>query len=567
MKNRNLYILLVGFLIGSVGFMACSEDFLDAPAQGALDAGTLANADGADAAVISAYSMLDGWANSWGVISSPWPASGSNWIWGSVMSDDAHKGSEAGDQGQTEELELFQWAPGNSYFNDKFIILYEGIARANAAIALVKSVESLGADAARLEGESRFLRAHFHFDAWKMWKNVPYYTEEDTDFRKANTADIVPMMVADFQFASSNLPATQGQVGRATKGAADAYLGKLHMFNKDYSAAKASLDAVVNSGVYGLNPCFQDMFSVAGENGPEMVFSYQASVNDGSDQGENGNFGDRLNFPHGGSPFGCCGFHQPTQNLVNAHRVGDNGLPLLDAFNEVDVDENYTGPLDPRIDWTIGRDGIPFLNIGTHEPSWIRARSFQGPYSPKKFSYRAGENQQSGGWTSTQLSPINFPIIRYADVLLMLAEAEVELGNLDRARDLVNMIRTRAGNCAQAADGGTTSGITDGAAYANYSVSTYDDSWTDQSVARRAVQYERRIELALEGQRFFDLRRWGIAEAVLNKYIAEEQPKRPYLNASAGYRSPLNDLFPLPTPQIDLSKIVGEAMIQQNPGF
>ncbi|MEL6924195.1 MAG: RagB/SusD family nutrient uptake outer membrane protein [Bacteroidota bacterium] len=566
MKKNNLLLFFVVLLLGA-GIVACSDDFLEAPPQGALDAGTLANEQGADAAVISAYSMLDGWAESWGSISSPWPASGSNWIWGSVMSDDAHKGSEAGDQGQTEELELFQWAPGNSYFNDKFIILYEGIARANAAIALVKSVENLDPDKARqLEAEARFLRAHFHFDGWKLWKNIPYYTEEDTEFRKPNNEDIVPKIIADFEFAADALPATQGQVGRATSGAANAYLGRVYMFVNDYSNAKSKLDAVVNSGNYDLSPCFNDIFNIGSENGPEMVFSIQASVNDGTSEGQNGMFGDRLNFPHGGSPFGCCGFHQPTQNLVNAHRVDDNGLPLFDTFNDTDVDENFTGPLDPRVDWTVGRDGIPFLDHGTHEPSWIRARSFQGPYSPKKFSYRAGQNQQSGGWVSTQLSPVNFPIIRYSDVLLMLAEAEVEVGSLERARELTNLVRGRAGNCAQGADGGTST-LTDGAAYANYSVSTYDDAWTDKNAARDAVRYERRLELALEGHRFFDLRRWGIAAEVLNKYIEEEKPKRAYLNASAGYQSPKNDLFPIPTQQIELSKIDGEAQLTQNPGF
>ena len=566
MKKNNLLILFMAALLG-MGIAACSEEFLEAPPQGALDAGTLANEAGADAAVISAYSMLDGWAESWGSVSSPWPASGSNWIWGSVLSDDAHKGSEAGDQGQSEELELFQWAPGNSYFNDKFIILYEGIARANAAIALVNSLEGIDpGKQTQLAAEARFLRAHFHFDAWKMWKNVPYYTEEDTDFRKPNTEDIVPMLVSDFEFAAANLPATQSQLGRATSGAANAYLGKLHMYNNNFSAAKSSLDAVVNSGNYALSNCFNDIFSTQGENGPEMVFSIQASVNDGTTEGQNGNFGDRLNFPHGGSPFGCCGFHQPTQNLVNAHRVDESGLPLFTSFNDTDVDENYTGPLDPRLDWTVGRDGIPFLDIGVHDPSWIRARSFQGPFSPKKFSYRSGENQQSGGWTSTQLSPINMPIIRYSDVLLLLAEAEVEVGSLERARELTNMVRSRAGNCAQGADGGTSS-LTSGAAYANYSVSTYDDAWTNQGAARDAVRYERRLELALEGHRFFDLRRWGIAADVINTYIEEEQPKRAYLNASAGYRSPLNDLMPLPTPQLDLSKVDGEAMLQQNPGY
>lgn len=566
MKINKILILFSLVLSGAL-FFACSEDFLDAPPQGALDAGTLANEAGVDAALISAYSLLDGWAESWGSISSPWPASGSNWIWGSVMSDDAHKGSEAGDQGQTEELELFQWAPGNSYFNDKFVITYEGIARTNAAIALLKGVEGIDANkAAAIEAEGRFLRGHYHFDAWKLWKNVPYYTEEDTDFRKANTEDILPKIIADFEAAAAALPVSQSQNGRATKGAANAYLGKAHLYNQDYSAAKTALDAVVNSGQYSLSPCFHDIFSIGLENGPEMVFSIQASVNDGSSEGQNGMFGDRLNFPHGGSPFGCCGFHQPTQNLVNAHKVGADGLPLFDTFNEADVAEGDA--VDPRLDWTVGRDGIPFLDIGIHDPSWIRARSFQGPYSPKKFSYEAGQNQQSGGWTSTQLSPINFPIIRYSDVLLMLAEAEVELGNLERARELTNMVRERAGNCAQGADG-FRSGIAaaDGAAYSNYAVSPYGDPWTDSSAARDAVRYERRIELALEGHRFFDLRRWGIAGEVINKYIEEEKPKRPYLNASAGYQSPKNDLFPLPTIQIELSKVDGTAMIQQNPGF
>jgi len=566
MKNINLLIILA-FIIGGTVFYACSEEFLDVPPQGALDAGTLANEAGVDAALISAYSMLDGWAESWGSISSPWPASGSNWIWGSVLSDDAHKGSEAGDQGETEELELFQWSPGNPYFNDKFVVTYEGISRTNAAIALLANVEGIDADkSAIIQGEGRFLRGHYHFDAWKMWKNIPYYTEEDTDFRKPNTEDIFPNIIADFEAAVASLPVSQSQVGRATKGAANAYLGKAHLYNQNFSAAKEALDQVVNSGQYALSPCFHDIFSIGQENGPEMVFSIQASVNDGTTEGQNGNFGDRLNFPHGGSPFGCCGFHQPTQNLVNAHKVDDNGLPLFDSFNESDLVDGEA--VDPRLDWTVGRDGIPFLDIGVHEPSWIRARSFQGPFSPKKFSYESGQSQQSGGWTSTQLSPVNFPIIRYSDVLLMLAEAEVELGNLERARELTNIVRERAAGCAQGADG-FRSGISadEGAAYSNNQVGTYEDTWTDAAAAREAVRYERRIELALEGHRFFDLRRWGTAEEVINEYIEEETPKRPYLQPSAGYQSPKNDLFPIPTIQIELSKIDGTAALQQNPGY
>ena len=565
-KNKNFIILFVFIILGA-GFYSCSDEFLNAPPQGALDGGTLANSAGVDAAVISAYSMLDGWADSWGVVSAPWPASGSNWIFGSVLSDDAHKGSEPGDQGQTEELELFQWAPGNSYWNDKFIITYEGISRANAALALLKSVEGLDpVKAAEQEGEARFLRGHFHFDAWKFWKNVPYYAEDDLDFRKSNSEDILPRIIADFEAAAAALPVNQNQVGRVTSGAANAYLGKAHLYNGNFAAAKTALDKVVASGKYALEPCFHDIFSVGKENGTEMVFSIQASTNDGSSEGQNGMFGDRLNFPHGGSPFGCCGFHQPTQNLVNAHKVDANGLPLFDTFNATDLVDGDA--VDPRLDWTVGRDGIPFLDIGIHDPSWIRSRAFQGPYSPKKFSYEKGQNQQAGGWTSTQLNPVNFPIIRYSDVLLMLAECEVEVGSLERARELVNMVRGRAAGCAQGANG-SRSGISaaDGAAYSNNQVGTYTSPWTSQSAARDAVRYERRIELALEGHRFFDLRRWGIAAQVINKYLAEEKPKRPYLNNSAGYTSPLNDLFPIPTQQVELSKVDGEAMLKQNPGF
>ncbi len=563
MKNNRILLGFTAIVFASMLLFACSDDFLNAPPQGALDAGTLGNETGVDAALISAYSMLDGWAESWGAVSSPWPASGSNWIWGSVMSDDAHKGSEAGDQGQSEEIELFTWQPGNSYFDDKFKILYEGVSRVNATINLMNSVEGLDAGfASKTLAEAQFLRAHFHFDAYKMWGNIPYYTEADVDFRKANDVAPLPLIIADLEAAAAALPLTQGQVGRATKGAAQAYLGKAKLYGKDFSGAKAALDAVVNSGVYSLSPCFKDIFSTAGENGSEHIFSIQASVNDGTSEGQNGNFGDRLNFPHGGSPFGCCGFHQPTQNFVNAHHVDENGLPLLTSFNEADVTD--TDVVDPRLDITVGRNGIPYYGFGTHEGAWIRSSAFSGPYSPKKFAYEPGE-ASSVGWVSTQLSPVNMPIIRYADVILMLAEAEVELGNLERARELTNMVRTRAAGCAQQPDG-SLGALETGAA--SYAVGTYDDAWTDASVARDAVRFERRLELGLEGHRFFDLRRWGIAEQVMNKYLDEETPKRSaYLTPAGRYQSPKNDLYPLPTVQIELSKVEGEARLVQNPGY
>jgi tetratricopeptide (TPR) repeat protein len=561
--KKYLKIITLVFLAATVWY-ACSEDFLNAPAQASLDEGTLANQNGVEAALISAYSMLDGWNNDWGTFNPPWATAGSNWIWGSVTSDDAYKGSDPGDQQEIQIIELFEWAPGNEYFNIKFQALYEGISRSNATLKLMANAEDVS-EPERIEGEVRFLRAHYHFDAWKLWKNVPYITEADDNFRKSNTEDIIPRVIEDFEYAVANLPATQDAVGRATKGAAQAYLGKVLLYTGDYSKAKAEFDAVVNSGQYALQDCFHDIFTTEGESGPEAIFSIQASTNDGSNEGENGLFADRLNHPHGGSPFGCCGFHQPSQNFVNANKVDANGLPLFDTFNDADV--TIDDPVDPRLDWTAGRDDVPFLNWGLHEPAWIRNRSWAGPYSHKKFIHKQGESS-SVGWSNKQLSPVNIPIIRYADVLLMLAECEVEMGSLERARELVNMIRTRAANCAQGPNGGATTIDDPGITWATYRIGTYDDPWTDQAFARKAVRYERRLEMAMEGHRFFDLRRWGTAEQVINEdYLPVEMTKRNYLTAHAGYQSPKHDLFPLPSVQIELSKVDGVPQLQQNPGY
>lgn len=553
-------MLILGLVAGMV---ACSEEFLELNPQGALDEGTLSNTDGVEAALISAYSMLDGW-NSSGSLGTAWPTAGSNWIWGSVASDDAYKGSEPGDQGEITQVELFQWAPGNPYFEGKFNALYEGIARCNAAKKLADKTESLTeVDRGRIGAEISFLRAHYHFDAWKMWGNIPYYTEADDDFRKSNQEDAIPLITADFRTAIDGLPADQIQVGRATKGAAQAYLGKVLLYTGDYAGAKAEFDQVVASGKYALQDCFHDVFSTSTENGSEMILSIQASVDDGTGGGENGNYADRLNHPHGGSPFGCCGFHQPSQNLVNAHKVDANGLPLFDTFNDADV--VLADAVDPRLDWSVGRDDVPFLNWGVHEETWIRARAWAGPYSAKKFIHADGESS-SVGWSNIQLSPLNIPILRYADVLLMLAECEVEVGSLERARELVNMVRSRAAACAQGTDGGVAALDEPTIDYATYSVGTYDAAWADQAAAREAVRMERRIELALEGHRFFDLRRWGVAKEVMNEYFAVEETKRSYMTATTGFEDK-HMLHPLPTVQIELSKKDGVAQIVQNSGY
>ncbi|MEL6274906.1 MAG: RagB/SusD family nutrient uptake outer membrane protein [Bacteroidota bacterium] len=342
-------------------------------------------------------------------------------------------------------------------------------------------------------------------------------------------------------------------------------LGRLHMLNGDMAAAETALNRVTG---YSLVDCFHDMFSTAGETGPEMIFSIQASVNDGSGGSDNGNFGDRLNFPHAGSPFGCCGFHQPTQNLVNAYRVDGTGLPLND--NSSDDNPTASESVDPRLDWTVGRDGVPYLDWGVHDASWIRSRSWAGQYSPRKFAHLSSE-ASNVGWNSNHLSPVNVPIIRYADVLLMLAEIDVDNGRLDAAQDKVNMIRMRAANCAQG-DGATPVPLDDpSTAHATYSVSPYPAgafASMGAADAMEAVRLERRLELALEGHRWFDLRRYGTDYAIntMTTYFEREDPRRPFISQ----REPVEAkhmVYPIPTAAILQSTVDGAATLRQNPGY
>ncbi len=579
MKALKLFLVVAVFGV----VFACGEDFLELNPQGALDGSALESPDGIEASLISAYSLLDGWNGQWGNFG-PWARDAGHWIWSNVASDDTHKGSDASDIADITQVELYQWLPSNGLFDDFFQSRYEGVARANATLALNDASETIDpARKAEINAEGSFLRAHYHFELWKVFKQIPYFTQADTEFRKSNEPDIIPNIVADLQTAVADLPTTQAEVGRVNRLSASAYLGRVQMHAGNFSEAKAALDVVVNSGQYSLVDCFHDNFDADFDNNAESILAVQFSVNDGDPNANNANYGTRLGFPHSGSPFGCCGFNQPTQDLVDAFKTDANGLPLSDdegILPENPAAQSYN--VDPRLDWTVGRDDVPFYDHGAHNPGWIRDRNFGGPYSPKKTQFHADQfdsfsSASSAGAWGPQASAINYNIIRYADVLLMLAEAEVELGNLERARELTNMVRARAGNCAQGAGGSGAeirASLDDASiTWANYAVSTYDDAWTDQGAARDAVRLERRIELAMEGIRLYDLRRWGTLQSTMADYFAKNNArsdddisKRRYLS-EAFQVSDIHQAYPLPGVQVDLSELDGVTMLQQNPGF
>ena len=551
---------------------ACSNSFLDLKPKGVLLPEQLNTPNGVNALLISAYSLLDGV----GAGNTVYHSSADNWVYGSVASDDAYKGTTAGDQPAISFIEVYKILPDNDYFRGKWRAVYDGIARTNDVLQTLAKTEDIGdEDRTRITAECRFLRAHYHFEAKKMWNKVPYidektYNPEDPESTKVpNTEDIWPKIVEDLQFAYQNLPHRQSQPGRITKWAAAALLAKAYLFQHKFTEAKTLLDLIMTQGGYRLVDRYADNFRAATNNNPESILEVQHSVNDGAPGGQNGNEGVTLNYPYGG-PTNCCGFFQPSQNLVNAFKT-NNGLPMLDNFNDADVSNDqgiesnapftpYAGALDPRLDWTIGRRGIPYLDHGLHPgKAWIRDQSYAGPYSPKKHMFYKSDLGNATSTNNPRQNANNYRMIRYSHVILWLAECEAEVGSLERARELVNMIRQRAAN----PDGFVK--MPDGTNAANYSINLYTTPWADKATALKAIRFEDRLEFAMEGHRFFDLVRWGIAKDVLNAYVAKEKLKRTYYNEAVFGDN--NIYYPIPLQEIVNSSKNGQPTLTQNPGY
>jgi hypothetical protein len=596
MKIVSRHPLLFGtafMVLGAATLYGCKDFLNDAAApQGTLNEQSLAVKPGIEASLIATYRALD-WNNG---VGGNWGNTASNWVWGSVTSDDAYKGSESSDQPAINDIEAYDWgaARAESYLNDKWRGVYEGVVRANATLRALNTLRAqagaIPVDTAnQIEGEAKFLRAHFHFEAWRMWVAIPYFLETDTDIRKANddSLTVLTNILADLDDAIAKLPTTprNGEKARVTQWTAKAYKGRVQMYAGQFAAALPTLRDVRNNGPYALETSFDRVWTgfSAFENGKETILAYQAVANDGEPNGNNSNYGERLNLPHGDSHSSCCGFHQPSQNLVNFFKVDAvTGLPLAltdptwNASNANFV-AGSAQAVDPRLDWTVGRDDVPYKDWGLHKPSWIRQAAYGGFYSPKKNAHELAANAESKvGWVPTQLNAVNIHIFRYADMLLLLAEAEVEAGIVGNAVTIVNEIRTRAGVRAQGPGTSATNiavPINDASiTWATYRIGTYGP--LSQAQARDAVRNERRLELAMEGQRFFDLKRWGIAHTVINTYLdgiaggAEGTRLSQLADATrwAGAADP-RYRFPIPQIQIELSKVGSTERLTQNPGW
>ncbi len=587
-------MFITGVLLGVSS--SCNDEFLEVPATGQVSEGQLLTTSGLEGQLLGVYAVLDG-------LGGNWHGGATNWLWGSIRGGDANKGTDAGDFADMNPVERYEVTPTNGLVNEKWSSSYEGIARANRVLALLPEAEGVAEDVKnRISAEARFLRGHYYFELRKHYMMVPW-VDETVDYAAGaeeipNNTDIWPNIEAEFQYAMNTLPETQAQVGRPNKWAAATYLATTYLFQNKFTEAKALFDDIIANGVtsdgqkYGLFPDFEELFTVANENSQESIFAFQAT---GGAQNTNNSLHElAMAMPYNtaagqAAPSDCCGFFQPSFDMAASYRTTPEGLPMFqnyqyrdDAYElkndqgvlSSDAFEPDAGPLDPRLDHTIGRRGIAFLDWNVHPgAAWIRDQSHAGPYTPKKYNLRKSEysTRDASGWTPGYAAT-NFMILRFADVLLMAAEAEVEIGSLEKAREYVNMVRARAANPAtftpardpndQSKDLFDDAGLPVPAA--NYVISTYDQPWTDQALAREAVRFERKLELSMEGKRFYDLLRWGITDTYLNAYLDFEVQYIPAQFAGANFTAPQDNYLPIPQRQIDLQ---GADVLSQNPGY
>lgn len=562
MKKKYLSLLAACSFL----FAGCS-DFLDMNPNGILDEESVSGVEQLDKLVISAYSMLGN--DHYDIPFNLWP-------YGNVRSDDAYKGGR--DESDIQDFHFYETSsnitanfgePDGLWYN-----CYIAISRANNALRSLNNVSEQDFPNKKIRiGECRFIRGHFYFLLKVLFKSIPYIDEtvaiEDygTISNIALSNDELWQKIADdFKAAYDNLPESQGtDVGRANKYSAAAYLAKTYLYKAYRQDEKHNVTEInaedlkqvltfsneVMSSDYGLEDDFAYNFLPGSyENGKESLFAIQHSTDDGTLYGRL-NFSDALNVPMKFS--GSCDFQKPSQNLVNAYKTV-NGLPEFSDYNKADYNAN-TDKVDPRLYHTVALPGVPYKydKKNIFDESWTRNKAVYGLYSSLKENV-ALNDPSSVLIDSFRANTKNKIVIRYADVVLMRAEALIELDREKEALPLINEIRERAKK---------STGLIDYAE--NVDIALYVDNvncnWT-KPYAREALRWERRLELAMESQRFFDLVRWGIADSVINTFYKEEAPKRTYYE-DAHFEKNRAEYVPIPQQQINFSKQV----YKQNYGY
>ncbi len=577
----------ISFCILAVLLIAGScKKYLDYKPQGYLTADQLISPEAADGLATAAYAGI---ANDW--FDAPIT---SLMVWGSLRSDDAYKGGGGlNDNQMWDKYEQFYLldasnnGAGDFGFPGAWIRMYGAISRVNTAIRALSALSDADfPDKTTRLGEMHFLRGHLFFQLKTMFRNIPQFDEtlSNDDILKVDNKlgndESWKKIEADFQSAITELPLTQpGEPGRANQLSAKAYLAKTmlyHAYTQDENYNVTGVDAallqqvvtltqdVISSGNYALYDDYAFNFLDGHDNGPESIFAYQFSINDGTKIGGRLAMANSVNYFAGNPLYGCCGFHIPSQNLVNAFKTDAAGLPQYTTFNNTQMKDSadfFTNSVDPRIDHTVAIAGHPFkYDAGMpYEHSWERDGGTYGGFGTMK------ELQLPTCACFKKLGPfygtsVNIDVIRLDDVILWQAEAQIQLNNPAAALPLINQIRARAAKVSPLVK------RKDGSNPSNYKIDVYKPGvnvtvW-DKNTAWTALMWERRMEFAMEGFRFFDLVRWGIAAETLNSYFAVEKARHPFLT-NAHFTKNQHEYFPIPQSQIVLTN----NLYTQNKGY
>lgn len=562
--KKILYSVLT--VLALVGTTSCSDFLDDQKPQGVLDSDMVKEPSNVDNLVISAYAVF--------TTAEDVNSSFSMWNF-DVRSDDAYKGGNGTSDGDVfHQLEIEQGVLTTNWnINDMWVRLYNCISRVNSAISVLETTsDSYQLKAQRL-GEMKFLRAYAHFLLKRLYKNIPfimdanlkqedYNTLSNTEF---NNDEGWQQIINDVEYAYSVLPVKQTDKGRPSKAAAAAFLTKAYLYkayrqddpssNQVTSINREDLLKVIeysnpdiySAGGFDLEADFHNNFrpETQYENGVESIWAMQYSINDGTKYGN-------LNWSYGlivpnipGVTDGGCDFYKPSQNLVNAYRTDADGHPFIDTFNNKDYD--LTQDADPRLFLTVGLTGLPYEFNSKYmmdaSSTWSRSNGLYGYYVTLKQNVDPDCGYMvKGSWWGT---PMNRIVFRYADVLLERAEAYAQLNETGEAIKLVNKIRLRAKqSTGMIANYPSDYGV-------KFNISTYNGSYSQED-ALKIVKMERRLEMGMESERFFDLVRWGEAEKVLNKYFAEET-NNCSIYGDAHFTADKNEYLPIPFSQVAAS--------------
>ena len=569
MKTKIFHIICV--ICAICGFSSCSDFLEEQVPQATLTQDEVKNPEYIDNVLISAYAGL--------VSIEDMNASFSLWNY-DTRSDDAYVGgSDFSDGEPFHRLEkstgvmTTDW-PFSSIWN-KF---YNYLSRVSLSLDILASADQDNATIQQRTAEMKFLRAYGHFQLKRLFKKIPFVNKpnmEEEDYNNLSNTEYTndegwQQIINDLEDAYAVLPAVQTEKGRPTKAACAAFLAKVYLY-KAYRQDDASSNQVTTINAEDLqkvveytNPAIYNGYGLESdlhnnfrpeeqyENGKESLWAIQYSRNDGTVYG-NLNFSYRLIVPcipkvHDSG----CDFYKPSHNLVDAYRTNSDGLPLLDDFASVDYTVGSNQTVDPRLFVTVGVPGTPYM----FNPGFMMAESNAWSRSGGTFGYFVSLKQNvDPSLTDSYLylcdsqwaSSMNRIVFRYADVLLMRAEAQVQLGQTAEAMALVNQVRDRAAGMI------TNSVVSN---YPNkygihYAVGKYNGSYSKDE-AMKIIKMERRLELAMESERFFDLVRWGDAASTLNKFYSSESEKMNFLSGSQ-FTANKNEYLPVPFEQMAAS--------------